>query len=141
MAELLDLDAGNFTEEVLEEKGAVLVDFWSPTCSHCLKLAPAFAAAAEQLGSRAKFVKVSVADARPLFSEYGVAAVPTLILFRDGERIPASASTRLLYTYGRPRFNAPSIKRCSARPWATPVFLFGTCGPLRKHGPESAVAL
>jgi thioredoxin-like negative regulator of GroEL len=50
-------------------------------------LGPEFAAAAEQCGDRAKFAKVSVQEARPLFSEHGINAVPTLILFHCGEKI------------------------------------------------------
>ena len=87
MAQPIDLDAATFAEEVLEHNGTVIVDFWSPTCPHCLRLGPDFASAAEQCGDRAKFAKVSVRDARPLFSEHGINAVPTLILFHCGKKI------------------------------------------------------
>jgi thioredoxin-like negative regulator of GroEL len=87
VAEPIDLDATSFSAEVLDHDGAVLVDFWSPTCPHCRKLAPDFAAAAVQCGERAKFAKVSVQDARPLFSEHGITAVPTLILFDCGKKV------------------------------------------------------
>jgi thioredoxin len=83
----MDLDAENFQPEVLECELPVLVDFWSQTCPHCLKLAPQFDAARDQHGEQVKFVKVSVQDARPLFSEYRVSAVPTMILFLDGNEI------------------------------------------------------
>jgi thioredoxin len=83
----MDLDAESFGSEVLECELPVLVDFWSQTCPHCLKLAPQFDAAREQHGEQVKFVKVAVQDARPLFSEYKISAVPTLILFLNGNEV------------------------------------------------------
>jgi len=83
----IDVDAATFAQEVLEHNGTVVVDFWSPTCPHCLRLGPNFAAAAERCDHGIKFAKVSLQDARPLFSEHGIRAVPTLILFHCGKKI------------------------------------------------------
>lgn len=87
MDKLLDLDVDSFGAEVLDCVVPVLVDFWSHTCPHCLRLGPNFDKAAEEHGGRVKFVKVSVQDARDLFSQYRVHAVPTLVFFREGEEV------------------------------------------------------
>jgi thioredoxin len=87
VAEPLNVDGESFAQEVRAAKGLVLVDFWSPTCPHCRQLNPELDKAAEDGAGRAKFVKVSVDDAMPLFGEHGVTAVPTLVLFRDGTEI------------------------------------------------------
>ncbi len=87
MDRLLDLDVGSFDAEVLDCTMPVLVDFWSQTCPHCLRLGPDFTKAAEEHSGRVKFVKVSVQDARDLFSQYSVHAVPTLIFFREGAEV------------------------------------------------------
>lgn len=87
MAKPLDLSPENFEEEVLQNESPVLVDFWSPSCPHCRRLNPDFDKAAEQAADRVKFVKVSVQDARPLFSQHRVNAVPTLVLFRGGKEL------------------------------------------------------
>ena len=87
MAEPVNADAESFAQEVGTADGLVLVDFWSPTCPHCLKLNPELDKAAEDGAGRARFVKVSFADAQSLFAEHGVTAVPTLVLFRNGDEV------------------------------------------------------
>jgi thioredoxin len=87
MSKPLELNADTFGKEVLEEAAPVLVDFWSQTCPHCLRLGPDFDKAAELQSGQVKFVKVSVQDARALFGQYGVHAVPTLVFFREGEEV------------------------------------------------------
>jgi thioredoxin 2 len=83
-----------FQQAVLQEPGLVLVEFWSKTCPHCLRLSPHFAAAAEADDSDAKFVKVLLQDARPLFHEHRVNAVPTLVLFRGGTEVAREAGAK-----------------------------------------------
>ncbi len=80
-----DVSAETFRTVVLEATGPVLVDFWSQTCPHCLHFAPAFADAAETGPAEMTFAKVSLQEARPLFAEYGISGVPTILLFRQGE--------------------------------------------------------
>jgi thioredoxin 2 len=87
MAKPVDVDDSSFSVEVLEAEEPVIVDFWSPTCPHCLRLNPDFEAAAEQAEGKYKFCKVSAQAARPLFSQHGIRAVPTLILFNGGKEV------------------------------------------------------
>ncbi len=87
MSKPTDLGVDSFRSEVLEADLPVLVDFWSPTCPHCQHLGPHFEAAGVEQGDRVKFVKVSAADARPLFGDYRVSAVPTLVLFLNGAEL------------------------------------------------------
>lgn len=87
MSKPADLSADDFAAEVLEAVLPVLVDFWSPTCPHCQHLNPHFEAAGIDEEDDVKFVKVSAADCRPLFAQYGVSAVPTLVLFRKGAEV------------------------------------------------------
>ena len=87
MSKPSDLTVDEFTAEVLEAVLPVLVDFWSPTCPHCQHLNPHFEAAGIGCGEQVKFAKVSAADCRPLFAQYRVSAVPTLVLFRDGAEV------------------------------------------------------
>ncbi len=94
MAKPVDLSAENFEEEALKSETPVLVDFWSPSCPHCLRLGPDFDEAAEGAEGRVKFAKVSVQDARPLFAQHLVNAVPTLVLFRDGKEVARQEGAR-----------------------------------------------
>lgn len=87
MTKPVDVTAQNFEEEVVKEAFPVLVDFWSASCPHCQRLNPDFEKAAEQAQGKVKFAKVSVQDARPLFAQHNVNAVPTMILFQAGKEL------------------------------------------------------
>ena len=65
----------------------MLVDFWAPWCGPCLMMAPEFEKAAERLEPRVRLAKVDTEAAQGLGARYGVQAIPTMILFRDGREV------------------------------------------------------
>jgi thioredoxin 1 len=73
-----------FQQEVLENQGPVLVDFWAEWCGPCHAVAPILDQIAEER-SELRLVKVNIDEEPELARRYGVMSIPTMILFDSGE--------------------------------------------------------
>ncbi len=78
------LNKDNFKAEVLEHKGAVLVDFFAPWCGPCQAVAPIIDDLTKEMPA-VKFVKVNVDENAELAAQYTVFSIPTLLIFKDGQ--------------------------------------------------------
>lgn len=87
---VLSLTNERFSEEVLTEKGPVLVDFYADWCGPCKMMAPLVEAIAQE-HPQIKVAKVNIDQQPQLAQQYGVMSIPTLIVFREGK--PAVVST------------------------------------------------
>jgi thioredoxin 1 len=65
----------------------VLVDFWAPWCGPCKAIAPILAELAKELEGRLAIGKVNVDDHGAIAETYGVRAIPTMLLFKQGQLI------------------------------------------------------
>lgn len=74
----------NFSEEVLKSDVPVLVDFYADWCGPCKMVGPLVAQIADEHDDVA-VVKVNVDDEMELAEKFGVASIPTIILFKDGK--------------------------------------------------------
>ncbi|MHC4148645.1 MAG: thioredoxin [Planctomycetota bacterium] len=85
--------AGNVTEltdaafdDVVHNSDApVLVDFWAPWCGPCKMMAPILEEIADEYADKAKICKLNTDDARDSAMEFGINAIPTIILFKGGQ--------------------------------------------------------
>ncbi len=75
----------NFEQEVLQEKGPVLVDFFAEWCMPCKMFAPILEDTEEQMKNRVKIVKVNIDESTQLAQKYRVMSIPTLKLFIGDE--------------------------------------------------------
>ncbi len=74
-----------FAQEVLESDKPVIVDFWAEWCGPCHAVAPVLDRIVEERNGEVKLVKVNIDEERALAERYGIASIPTMILFQGGE--------------------------------------------------------
>ena len=84
---MLELDKKNFEELVLNSEGYMLVDYWGDACQPCKDLMPDVEALSEKYGEKIKFAKLNTTKARRVAISQGVLGLPTLIVYKDGEKI------------------------------------------------------
>ena len=82
---VVHVNDNNFEEEVLKSDKPTLVDFWAPWCGPCVTMGSIIEELAEEYKDRAKVVKLNVDDSPNTAGNYGIRAIPTLLLFKDGE--------------------------------------------------------
>lgn len=75
----------NFEQEVLKSELPVLVDFWAEWCMPCRMLAPTIEKVAKDYVGKVKVGKVDTDANRDISIKYGISAIPTVILFKNGE--------------------------------------------------------
>ena len=75
----------NFEQEVLKSSEPVLVDFFAEWCGPCKAMAPALDEVAQEMAGKVKITKIDVDENPEITNKYQIQAMPTLILFKDGE--------------------------------------------------------
>lgn len=74
----------NFSSEVLDFSGVVVVDFFATWCGPCRMLTPILEELEEELKD-VKFVKIDIDEAEDIAADYDIMSVPTLLLFKNGD--------------------------------------------------------
>lgn len=89
----ITLNQQNFDE--IMSKGVVLVDFWATWCGPCKMMAPNVEEIATEYKGKVTVGKVDVDECQELATRFGIMSIPTLIVFKDGEKKEVLVGYRL----------------------------------------------
>ena len=84
---IVTLTDSNFESEVTKSSQPVLVDFWAEWCGPCKMVAPILDELANEYAGKIKIGKVDIDQHQGLASQFGIRAIPTIILFRNGREV------------------------------------------------------
>ncbi len=84
MADVLQVTDNDFEQEILKASMPALVDFWAAWCGPCRAIAPVIEELAKDYAGKVKIAKMNVDENAKTPAKYGIRAIPTLILFKNG---------------------------------------------------------
>lgn len=84
---IISVNKSNFKEEVISSEKLVLVDLYATWCGPCKALAPLLEEISEKYAEKIKVVKVNVDEEESLAVRFGVASIPTVIFFKNGQTV------------------------------------------------------
>lgn len=83
----MEIHTADFNEFIRSSDLPVLADFWAEWCGPCRMMAPVLKELAHDWKGRIVVVKVNTEEKQHLAQQYGISAIPTMVLFKNGAEI------------------------------------------------------
>lgn len=84
---VIQVNDSNFEAKVLKSEVPCLIDFWAPWCGPCKAIGPVINELADAYAGKVTIAKMNVDESPATPGKYGIRAIPTLIMFKNGEVI------------------------------------------------------
>lgn len=78
-----ELNDSNF-DEFVEKNSIAVIDCWAPWCGPCRRMTPILEEISKERGDKAGIAKLNVDDNQGISIRFGIRAIPTLLIFKDG---------------------------------------------------------
>lgn len=82
-----ELTNRNYFEHINEKSGISILEFYSPSCTHCKKMEGALTKLEEAKEVDATFIKCNTADEGTLALRYDISSVPTIVILNGGKEV------------------------------------------------------
>jgi thioredoxin 1 len=87
MSNVKEVTDMTFESEVVNSKTPVLIDFYAQWCGPCKMMAPIIDEVAKEYAGKLKVVKVDVDESGETAATFGVTAMPTFVVFKNGQEV------------------------------------------------------
>ena len=85
MATIEEITDNNFNQNVVEQSGVIVVDFWAQWCGPCRKLTPLLEQIQNEFKDEIKIFKIDADKNINSAKEFGISSLPSVLIFKDGE--------------------------------------------------------
>ncbi len=90
----LNVTLDNFSEEVLDSKLPVILDFWAPWCGPCRIVEPIMEKLASEFEGRAVVGKINVDEQSELANQFKVMSIPSIFIVKNGNVVERMVGAR-----------------------------------------------